>query len=228
MLVLLGLNPPAPLAVHIPVVVPPLTLPVKEIVPALEHNPRFGPAFTTASVLIPIIIVSETAKQFPLFVEVKVSVTEPAAISAELGVYVPLSTEEDGLKDPLPDVVQFPVVEPPAIIPLRLKLELLQMVCPVPAFTTGAGVIVITKLLVAGGQDPLFVDVSVIVTEPADISALLGTYEVLRFVVDENVPVPEEDHTPVLLNPVTLPDKVTVLLFAHTVEEGLTFVIDTF
>jgi hypothetical protein len=47
-------------------------------------------------------------------------------------------------------------------------------------------------------------------------------------VVDENVPVPEDDHTPVLLNPLTLPAKVTVLLLAHTVEEGLTFVMETF
>ena len=86
MLVLLGVNPPAPLAVHIPVVVPPLTLPVREMVPELEHNPRLGPAFTTARVFIPILIVSETARQFPLLVEVKVKVTEPVAISAALGV----------------------------------------------------------------------------------------------------------------------------------------------
>ena len=46
--------------------------------------------------------------------------------------------------------------------------------------------------------------------------------------MDENDPLPDEDQTPVLLNPVTLPAKVTVLLLAHTVEDGLTLVIDTF
>jgi hypothetical protein len=50
--VLLGLNAPAPLALQIPVVVPPLTFPVKGTLPALEHKVRFGPAFTVASCLI--------------------------------------------------------------------------------------------------------------------------------------------------------------------------------
>ena len=38
-----------------------------------------------------------------------------------------------------------------------------------------------------------------------------------KFVAGVNAPVPEEDQTGVAGNPIIAPDKITVLLFAHTV-----------
>jgi hypothetical protein len=108
-------------------------------------------------------------------VDVKVSVTVPADISPALGMYEPFKVLDEGLKLPLPEVVQLPVVDPPITVPFKASVEVLQMVWPVPAFTVGEGVMWMTRVLVAGGQEPLLVDVSVIVTEPADISPPLGT-----------------------------------------------------
>jgi hypothetical protein len=51
-------------------------------------------------------------------VDVKVNVTVPAAISPALGTYVAFRTADEGLKLPLPEVVQFPVLAPPVTLPV--------------------------------------------------------------------------------------------------------------
>ena len=63
----------------------------------------------------------------------------------------------------------------------------------------------------------MFIVVKVIVEEPEAISAKEGVYVVAILEGDENVPVPELSHCGIAENPVTLPTRVTKLLFAHTV-----------
>ena len=83
-----------------------------------------------------------TARQFPFAVEVSVIVTDPAARSAALGMYVALSVVLFGLNVPLPLVLHtpLPVLELPfnVIFGLFTHAESLT-----PALTTGALVIVI-------------------------------------------------------------------------------------
>ncbi len=55
--------------------------------------------------------------QLPLLVDVKVNVIEPAVSSAALGVQIAFKSVEDGENDPVPELVQFPVVVPPVIVP---------------------------------------------------------------------------------------------------------------
>lgn len=81
-----GLNPPVPVEVQNPVVTPPVTLPLKLILPAEEHIVCEGPAETTASFFTNIFIVSVTARQLPFPVEVRTRVTVPVKISLGPGV----------------------------------------------------------------------------------------------------------------------------------------------
>jgi hypothetical protein len=166
--------PPMPELVHAPVEPPPPIVPERPIVGVVEQSDWLTPAFTIAGCRIIIISVSESGKQFPLLVEVKVSVTEPAAISAGPGVYDAVSTLAAGEKVPLPDVVQLPVEAPAVTDPLRAKGLVLQLEPPVPAFTTGDGVMEITRLSVAVGQTPFASVVNVMVTDPAALSAAEG------------------------------------------------------
>jgi len=67
------------------------------------------PALAVGASVNVTIIWSLTAGQAPLFVEVNVSVTEPAAVSALLGVYVALGVLTLGENVPLPVLVQVPL-----------------------------------------------------------------------------------------------------------------------
>ena len=77
-----------------------------------------------------------------------------------------------GVNVPVPLVDQLPVLDAPDTLPFKGTFKLLtQTVVSLPAFTTGAGVMVIIISSVALLQ--LFA-VSVMVTEPLAISAALG------------------------------------------------------
>ena len=85
-----------------------------------------------------ITISSVTKLQFPLFVELKVNVADPAANSVALGVYVPVSAVLFGLNDPLAPL-QIPVVVMPETNPDNETAALfLQAIKFNPAFTVGA------------------------------------------------------------------------------------------
>lgn len=108
MVVLEGEKNPSPDVVQLPVVVaPPITAPLTVAFGLFAQENRSGPAFTNgASVMV---IVIEEAIGIQPCVEVNVSVTEPAAVSAEDGVYVGVRFVTEGEKVPDPEVVQKPV-----------------------------------------------------------------------------------------------------------------------
>ena len=119
------------------------------------------------------VISSLTALQFPCEVEVKVSVTEPLAISTAEGVYIVLSAVFPGLKLPVPPVHCQAVATVP--VPFKVTSGLLaQTVWSAPASTVGAGVKVTVILSVTGLQDPFPVVVKYSFSVPAAISAAVG------------------------------------------------------
>jgi hypothetical protein len=107
-------------------------------------------------------------------VEVKVSVTVPAAVSAALGEYDAFKVDADGEKVPLPLVVHTPV---PVLEVAESKTEALF------AHTTWSGPVVIVGIganrmfivSVTAKQLPLPVDVRIRTTLPKVVSAALGT-----------------------------------------------------
>ncbi len=104
---LLGLNVPVPELDHEPPVAI-VTLPVKATVALLAQTLISLPAFAVGPGVIVTTIVFVTGLHPPLLVEVKVSVTVPAEISAALGMYTPFIVF--GEKLPLPLEVHVPVV----------------------------------------------------------------------------------------------------------------------
>jgi type IV secretory pathway protease TraF len=79
----------------------------------------------------------------PLFVEVSVKVTIPAAVSAVLGMYIVDKKLAPGTYAPVPEQDQIPVVVPPETVPASDVFALLpQTVWSVPAETEILGVIV--------------------------------------------------------------------------------------
>lgn len=86
---------------------------------------------------------------------------------------MPFKLFVEGEKVPVPVVVHDPVFEPPPITALKDAFGLLAQVNKSgPAFTNGAGVIVIITFCEIGVQP--FVDVNVSVTFPAAVSTPLG------------------------------------------------------
>jgi hypothetical protein len=112
-----GENVPDPVVVQIPVVVIPETRPFRTTSVWFPQIIRSGPAFTSAVGINVIIIVSVRGEQIPAPVEVRTSVTVPAATSLIEGVYTALRSVLDGAKLPLPDDVQIPVVAPTVTVP---------------------------------------------------------------------------------------------------------------
>jgi len=68
-----------------------------------------GPALIVGALVIVTVIWSPTDEQTPLFVEVKVSVTDPAAVSEPLGEYVAFGSPVFGANTPLPLLVHIPL-----------------------------------------------------------------------------------------------------------------------
>jgi hypothetical protein len=135
----LGLNVPAP-PLHAALEAAPPTTPASCTAGDVEHTTWSRPAFTVAAGWIVILIWSLTWPHGPpvAFV-VSVSVTEPAAISAALGVYLALSVEADGLYVPAPPL-HVPPEAPPPTTPASVTCGLLeQAATSAPAFTVAAG-----------------------------------------------------------------------------------------
>ena len=78
----------------------------------------------------------------------------------------------DGVKVPVPEVLQMPVVVEPVTVPANGTADPSQIVRSLPTVTIGTGRICKTLLSLIGVQ-PLF-DVNVRVTFPAEISAALA------------------------------------------------------
>jgi hypothetical protein len=105
-------------------------------------------------------------------VDVNIKLTEPAVVSAVLGVYVGFKTEAE-LSVPVPMVDQVPV--PVDEYPLSTAAGLfLQTDIVDPAMTSGAGVKLTFIVLVDAVQLPLPVVANVMVTLPAVVSAALA------------------------------------------------------
>src|SRR5690606_37242727 len=95
-----------------------------------------------------------TALQVPLPALVRVRVTEPAARSAAVGVYTAFRVVLLGLKLPAPPLQMPPVA--PEMLPFRfIAGALAHTEASVPAFTIGARVKVMVRLLLADRQLPL-------------------------------------------------------------------------
>src|SRR5688572_24723189 len=96
-----------------------------------------------------------------------------------------------GLKLPVPLVLQ--VAVPVLVVPFSTTLGLFTHTeSSIPAFTTGASVIVMTTWSCTARQVPLPVVVTVIVTVPAAVSALLGIYVTVgETLLGVKLPVPD-------------------------------------
>jgi hypothetical protein len=118
-------------------------------------------------------MLSSSALQFPLDVEVRIRITLPAEVSAVPGTYVAFKVVAVGENVPVPSVVQtaLPVEEKPlsAALGLLMHTEIFG-----PALTTGASVMVMIIVSVTGLQVPTPVEVSVMITVPEAVSAGLG------------------------------------------------------
>ena len=64
----LGIKDPVPLVIHIPVLAPPVTEPLKNATSSLQMD-RSLPALTAGIAVLVTIIVSDSEEQLPLFVE---------------------------------------------------------------------------------------------------------------------------------------------------------------
>jgi len=210
------LNEPLPPLLHDPVFVAPVMVAERDAPDELEQIVPAGLTATVARGRTERTTISVSGRQFPLFVEVRTRVTVPALISAEPGVYVGFSSDPL-LKLPLPVVLHEPVVAPRLTVPFRAAVALLQMVKSAPAFTSGRGVINITMVSFAAGQDPLLVVVRMTLTEPLEIAVAPGVKVVLEFVTDEKVPLPGDDQSGVEEKFVIEPERFVTALFAQTV-----------
>ena len=79
-----GTNVPVPDDVHVPPVAI-VTDPLNDTVALLAQTVWFAPALAVGAGVIKTLIVVDTGTQPPLLVDVRVSVTTPAIISAPLG-----------------------------------------------------------------------------------------------------------------------------------------------
>ncbi len=132
-----GVNVPLPLVVHTPVVVPPDTEPFSEVTMFDAHTVWSAPALTTGA---GVMVTTKLSTAMLQLFAVRNSVAPPFAISKPLGTYVALSTDEDGVKTPVPVLPHVPVVAPPATTPFSVTAALLpQTVTSFPAAAVPAG-----------------------------------------------------------------------------------------
>jgi hypothetical protein len=102
-------------------------------------------------------------------------------------------------KEPLPEVVHEPVPLPPVIVPLTAALALEEHIEGVEATVmVGCRTTCTCVVPLTGGQGALLVDVSVNVTVPPRISALVREYPVTALFEGKYEPAPDEVHVPVL------------------------------
>jgi len=170
------------------------------------------PALTVAAGLMESTMLSETAGHAPAGSSVvMVSVTTPAVISADDGVYWALVSEAL-LNVPVPDVVHVEEDAAPPRDPFNVYDDPEHIVASVPALTVASGFMVRVMLSLTASQGPAgsFV-VRVSVTDPAEISAADGVYTGFSNVALLNVPVPEVDHVDEVALPPLVPFNVYVL-----------------
>lgn len=187
-------NDPVPLHVQ---VIPALFVALEPAViftaPLVEQVVTAVPATDVgAGVIVSVLFDVAFPTQGELGVDVNVSVTLPAEISAALGVYVQVVNEVALANVPVPldvHVVVAPLPLEPAVIFTAPELE--QVVTAVPATAVGAAVIVIVFVDVALVHPAFPVAVRTRVLLPAAISAALGVYvQSVKEVALANVPVP--------------------------------------
>ena len=140
-----GLNTPVPLVVQTPPVAVVIT-PFKTIF-SFEHTLLSGPADTVgAGVMVTVILPWATA-QAPVLVAVKVKRTDPLAMSANDGMYVPTREVAPAGNMPEPLVLQTPVMLPSVTLPFNDTIGLLaQTVWSLPTDTV-AGLLITTVVL---------------------------------------------------------------------------------
>ncbi len=102
-----GEKVPVPALVQVPL--PVEEVPLRATTLLLAQTVRLLPAFTVGIGVKNIFTVSFTALQVPLLVEVRMRFRLPAATSAALGTKVVVSTVAEGVKVPVPAVVQVPL-----------------------------------------------------------------------------------------------------------------------
>ena len=101
--------------------------------------------------------------------------------------------------------------------PLRDALFPLQILMLLPALIVGDEVIVTVKESFTGKQVPILVASRYITTDPFAVSAGLGKYVAFKSVFEGvKIPVPLLVHCPVVVAPITEPDRSTLELFAQT------------
>ena len=101
--------------VHVPVIVPPETIPFNRIFVTDEQTVVSVPALTIVGGVI--VNVNESDNGRHEFSGVSIKYTPPPEISAALGLYTGFKTESDGVNIPVPFVVQYPNPEPPVTVP---------------------------------------------------------------------------------------------------------------
>src|ERR1700749_570890 len=106
-----GVNVPLPSVDHTPPL-PALTRPLSCTASVCTHTDWLDPATEAGCLLKDILRLSDTTEQLSLLVEVRISSTEPAVVSAALGTYLAFSTFNDGENIPVPRVDHTPVVVP--------------------------------------------------------------------------------------------------------------------
>ncbi len=176
-----------PLVDHTPPVAI-VTPPFRFTIALLAQTLISAPAVTTGASVIVTIIWSVTARHPPLFVEVSVSVTVPAAVSAGLKTYDPLSPFGEKVPEPLVVHVPNPVEDEPES---RTGPAFAQSVWSMLAETTGGCVYIMLTVSVTALHNPLPVLVSVSNTDPFEISEGDGMYCALSaFALGLKLPVP--------------------------------------
>ena len=125
-----------------------------------------------------------------------------------LKLYVALISVLSGLNVPVPELDQYCV--PEETDPESKALLFAHVIISEPALTAGAEFITTVIVSIDGGQEPLFVDVSIKSKLPAILSAWLTKYVAFKVLsLGIKLPLPVVDHIPVLVEPVILPFKLT-------------------
>ena len=199
------LNVPVPLVVQVADAAPPPIIPLNVRV-LVEQIVSSIPALTVTAGFMVNNKASFTAAQGPdgSFV-VNVNVTEPAEISAALGVYTAFIADAL-LNVPVPLVVQVPDVASPPIVPFKVCVLVEQMVSSAPALTVAAGLIVKIIASESVPQDSGSFVVKVKVTPRLVISNAEGVYTAFSAVALLNVPVPAVVQVPIVAPPEIEPE----------------------
>jgi hypothetical protein len=164
-----GENVPLPEVLQLPWLPPTVTDPFRlALLPS--QTVMSLPALTTGSGVMVIVVWWVRTTQPLVLVSVRVAV--PALTAEAFGVKTAFSAFAFGEK--LPGPLHTPVLPPAVTEPFSWAVLPEQIVCEGPAFTTGAGVIVRMNDALVAEQGVLLVEVSVMVTLPAVMSAALG------------------------------------------------------